>query len=157
MKKTIFVSLSILLFVCMIGTITLAQTKTGEEINWQVVSTGGTEGSDTYFILDGTVGQTASGEAVFTGLNLNSGFWQKFLGDPCCILPGDAGDDGLLNILDVTYLINYLYKSGPTPPCMPQADADGSGSINLLDITRIIGYLYKSGAPPVCGPDPWPY
>jgi len=73
----------------------------------------------------------------------------------CCFEPGDANYDGSVNILDITYNINYLYKDGPEPPCKPQADSDGGGRLNILDVTRLISYLYTGGLWPVCGPEPW--
>jgi len=134
------------------------EVMTGEEINWQVVSSGGTSGSSADFILNGTTAQTAVGPAASASFEMNSGFWQVYPpGVPCCNLPGDANDNEAVNILDVTYLINYLYKYGPPPPCMPEGDANGNGAVNILDVTRIINYLYLAGSPPVCGPDPWPY
>lgn len=63
---------------------------------------------------------------------------------------GDANGSGSVNILDITYLINYIYKGGPPPDPIESGDADGSGSINLLDITYLINYLYKGGPAPVC-------
>jgi hypothetical protein len=50
----------------------------------------------------------------------------------------------------VSYLINYLYKSGPAPVPVESGDADGSGTINLLDATYLINYLYKNGPAPIC-------
>jgi len=69
---------------------------------------------------------------------------------PCCDVPGDANNNGAVNILDVTYLINYLYKSGPAPVCDDEADANGNSAINILDATYLINYLYKDGAAPIC-------
>ena len=63
---------------------------------------------------------------------------------------GDAGGDGALNILDVAYIINYLYRGGPAPYPIESADMDSSGGINILDITRLINYLYKGGPAPAC-------
>jgi len=64
---------------------------------------------------------------------------------------GDADASGTINILDVTYIINYLYKSGPAPtPWLQTADADGSGLNNILDVTYLINYLYKDGPYPAC-------
>ncbi len=63
---------------------------------------------------------------------------------------GDASDDGQVNLLDITYLINYLY-SGGSPPVEPEAaDVNNDGNINLMDVTWLIQYLYKDGAEPVC-------
>jgi hypothetical protein len=75
------------------------------------------------------------------------------LGDNCvcCDEPGDADNNGVLNILDVTYIINYLYKNGPEPVCPDEADPDKNCAPNILDVTYIINYLYKNGPPPECG------
>jgi len=61
---------------------------------------------------------------------------------------GDPNGNEAINILDVTYLINYLYKSGPAPIPESAGDANCSGSINILDATYLINYLYKDGNPP---------
>ena len=37
------------------------------------------------------------------------------VGDSCDIFCGDADNSGRLNIIDVTYIISYLYKGGPPP------------------------------------------
>ncbi len=49
---------------------------------------------------------------------------------------GDVGD--LVNISDVTYFINYLFRSGPAPPCFDEADLNGDGQLNISDIATII-------------------
>ncbi len=74
---------------------------------------------------------------------------------------GDANDSGEINILDITFLISYLYKGGPEPAFPAAADVNMSGNINILDITYLISYLYKGGPEPVCedpgpGPDTLP-
>lgn len=71
--------------------------------------------------------------------------------DPCCDLPGDANNDGVVNMLDVTKYLVCLYFEPCTFPCYNQADTDGSCHINILDITRLIAYLYKGGPPLSCG------
>lgn len=63
---------------------------------------------------------------------------------------GDADGSGAINILDATFIINYLYKGGPAPVPGEAGDANGSGTINILDVTALINYLYKGGPEPVC-------
>jgi len=63
---------------------------------------------------------------------------------------GDANGDLGVNILDITFLINYLYKGGPAPQPEQSADADGNTNINILDVTYLINYLYKGGGDPIC-------
>ncbi len=59
---------------------------------------------------------------------------------------GDANYDGVLNILDITCTISYIYKNGPAPmPIEATADSNGDGSINILDCINTIRYLYKGG------------
>ena len=65
-----------------------------------------------------------------------------------------CGDlDGIegINILDIVYLINHIYKSGPEPIPMEAAEVDGIEGINILDIVYLINYIYKSGPEP-CNP-----
>ncbi len=64
---------------------------------------------------------------------------------------GDANDDWVVNILDVTYLISYLYKDGLAPVILNNADSNNSCNINILDITYLISYLYKGGPEPLEG------
>jgi len=63
---------------------------------------------------------------------------------------GDASGDEGVNILDVTFLINYLYKGGPPPDPPEAADVNNDGGLNILDVTFLINYLYKGGPEPDC-------
>ncbi|MFH2037540.1 MAG: trypsin-like peptidase domain-containing protein [Candidatus Zixiibacteriota bacterium] len=64
---------------------------------------------------------------------------------------GDANNDEAVNILDITYIIAYLYKDGPAPDPLARADCNGTVDINILDITYLIAFLYKGGPDPICG------
>lgn len=66
-------------------------------------------------------------------------------------LPGDANDDDAVNLLDITFIISYLYKNGPEPPIPAQADPNALCDINLLDITYLIDFLYREGPDPLWG------
>ena len=63
-------------------------------------------------------------------------------------LNGDADDSWAINILDVTFLINYLYKGGPAPQPIGSGDANCNLALNILDATYLINYLYKGGLAP---------
>lgn len=56
---------------------------------------------------------------------------------------GDADGSASVNILDVAFLIKYLYKDGPPPEPVEAGDTDWNGAINILDVSLIINYLYK--------------
>jgi len=72
------------------------------------------------------------------------------IGDICEYLCGDANNDGTVNILDITFLISFLYKEGPVPESDWASDPNGDGTVNILDITSLISYLYKDGSAPMC-------
>jgi hypothetical protein len=59
----------------------------------------------------------------------------------------------LVNISDITYLVKYLFRSGPAPVCPQESNANGDagGAVNISDITFLVKYLFRSGAqPPLC-------
>jgi hypothetical protein len=63
---------------------------------------------------------------------------------------GDANGDGVINIADVMWMANYLYRSGPYPASFEAGDANCDGDHGILDILILINYLYKGGRPPGC-------
>ncbi len=68
-----------------------------------------------------------------------------------CIDPGDVDDDGKVNVSDVIYLINYLFKGGPPPiPELLVGDVNGDGKVTVSDVVYLINYLFKGGPPPSC-------
>jgi hypothetical protein len=71
-------------------------------------------------------------------------------------LCGDLNGDGSINILDITYLIAYLYQGGPPPVIIHVADVNGNYRVDILDITCLISYLYMSGSDLNCPPVPNP-
>jgi len=69
-------------------------------------------------------------------------------------LSGDANGDGVINVTDVVYLINYLFLVPPGPAPQPWAagDANCDGTINITDVVYLINYLFlvPPGPPPGC-------
>ena len=65
---------------------------------------------------------------------------------------GDVASDGDVNLVDILYLIDYIYGTprGPAPEPMESGDVDGDGQVNLVDILYLIAFVY--GDPP--GPAP---
>ncbi len=58
-------------------------------------------------------------------------------------LLGDVNGDEKVNLLDITYLIQYIYSGGPEPkPGREYGDITRDGKINLLDILKIIKITY---------------
>ena len=66
------------------------------------------------------------------------------------MLRGDANSDGIVDVGDVVYLINYLFKSGPAPVSLPSGDANCDSMVDVGDVVYLINYLFKNGPPPSC-------
>lgn len=64
----------------------------------------------------------------------------------------DGSPDQLMTILDVTFLVDYLFREGAEPECLDEANVDGEMGIDVLDITYLVAFLFQSGPLPVmCG------
>lgn len=62
---------------------------------------------------------------------------------------GDADNSKVINIIDVTYIISFIYKGGPPPtPDLLMGDARCDGVVNILDVNYLIQYLWYSGPKP---------
>lgn len=63
---------------------------------------------------------------------------------------GDANRDEQITVSDVIYIINYLFKGGPSPDPILIGDADCDCQVSVSDIIHLIIYLFKGGPPPGC-------
>jgi hypothetical protein len=134
-----------------------ADQSTGEQVNWQVISSGGDiGGTSTNFGLSGTAGQTAVGAGSSTNFGLSHGFWQESGGDVCDCVPGDANNDGSVNVGDAVYVIAYVFSGGapPSPYAICSGDANCDCQCNVGDAVFIISYVFKGGPAP-CSCEEW--
>jgi hypothetical protein len=128
-----------------------SQSESGEQINWQVISNGGSiDGVSTNYLLGGTIGQTATGSGGSDNFGLRHGFWQSIT-ESCECSPGDANNDGAVNVGDAVYIINYVFQGGPPPIPHTTCSGDANGDCNtdVGDAVYIINYVFKNGPPPV--------
>jgi len=62
---------------------------------------------------------------------------------------GDPTMNGVIDLADVVFLIDYVYKGGSAPDPFSSGDVTCDAQITLADIVYLINYLYKNGpAPP---------
>lgn len=73
----------------------------------------------------------------------------------CCSRSGDADNSGSINVLDITFIINYLYKNGPDLWCLADADINCDCRVNILDVTCLIFVLYHHGFCHPCTCEQW--
>ncbi len=71
--------------------------------------------------------------------------------DNCCIgnrgdIDGDSDDN---SVIDLNYLVDFMFRGGPAPPCPIEADLNFDGQFaTILDLTFIIDDLYRGGPSP---------
>ena len=63
---------------------------------------------------------------------------------------GDFNADGSIDIEDVVFAINYLYRSGPAPDPLEVGDVNCDGGVDVGDVVYLINYLFKGGPEPSC-------
>jgi len=66
-------------------------------------------------------------------------------------IPGDATNNGTVDILDIIQLIDFKFKSGPAPVIPQLADVNADCEINVLDIVYLIDNKFKGGPAPLMG------
>lgn len=99
-------------------------------------------------------------EAINSSSNFFHGHWLSqphsvmqrvldWLKIPWRYILGDANGDQVVDIGDVAFMINYLYKNDAAPNPLAAGDVNGDGVMDLGDVVYLIIYLYKSGPPPI--------
>lgn len=76
--------------------------------------------------------------------------------ESCCL--GDRGNinnspDDLVNVADLVYFVNYIFREGPEPICLAEANVNGSPDeiINVSDLVYLVAYMFQEGPPiPSC-------
>jgi hypothetical protein len=74
------------------------------------------------------------------------------IGDACDWTCGDTNGDDNINIIDISYVIEFLYMSGPPPDPTEAANVNNDGAVNILDVSYLISYLYMEGPQLDCPP-----
>lgn len=67
--------------------------------------------------------------------------WGGFFALPASAILGDVNADGIIDVGDMVYLIQYLLQNGTPPPNLCDANMDGSPGVNMGDCLQLIGYL----------------
>jgi len=69
---------------------------------------------------------------------------------PGPFLLGDTNGDETVDVGDVVYLVNYLYRGGTAPDPVQSADVNCDGAVDVGDVVYLVNYLYRGGDPPGC-------
>jgi hypothetical protein len=65
----------------------------------------------------------------------------------------DSNQDGMVNIADGIWILNFLFQGGPMFDCEIASDANDDDLVDMSDASYIFMYRFMGGAPP---PAPWP-
>jgi hypothetical protein len=66
-------------------------------------------------------------------------------------LCGNANGDELVNIGDVVFIVNYIFREGPAPDplCIGNANGEPPPLVNIGDAAYLINFVFREGPPPV--------
>lgn len=125
-------------------------------LHTKVLVVGFISGDDTLFYQDPFMPYTGEGTllsavASYDGLS-HIPIRIQFTDIPgCCAARGnvDSDPDGIINIMDLLYLVNHLFGVGAAPPCPPQADLNGDDLWDIADVVYLVNYMFSSGPAPV--------
>ncbi len=63
-----------------------------------------------------------------------------------------VGPAGEVDVGDLSYLVDFLFRAGPAPPCEPEGNVDGlvgpGGPIDVADLSYLVDFLFRGGPPP---------
>jgi hypothetical protein len=131
-----------------------AAKEKGRQIKWQIVCTGGACGNNNsakvmvlpdFWAMCGSAGQTAVGPGSSSSFGMNSGYWQETLSG---FMRGDVNKDGIIDMSDAIYLLNYLFRYGPEPNPYALGDANSDGEIMVEDAIFLLNYVLRNGPAP---------
>ncbi len=66
----------------------------------------------------------------------------------CCVgLTGniDASADDFVDIGDLVYLVDYMFRGGLVPICFEESDVVSDGSVDIGDLVALVGYMFRNG------------
>ncbi len=119
-------------------------------------------------MINGPSGPERIGDALYDGKfysNYNYGwdhyyeyknmFDYNLYGDPSLVregivpfIRGDCNGDRIIDLGDAVYLVNYLYKGGPSPDPLESGNCNCDETVDLGDVIHLLNFLFKSGPAP---------
>jgi len=78
----------------------------------------------------------------------NNNYWGSAQGyyyyeiDSCDLVSGDVNEDGILNVIDIVNLVNYILGSGNFTDCqLETADMNSDDIVNVIDIVNLVNSI----------------
>jgi len=126
-------------------------SKQTPEVPWDVLDGGGGLMCSESYSVGGSLGQIAPGVCTTTTRIVSAGYWAGIDSLPACeeCLCGDCNGDTRITVADATYIVSYIYRTGPGMAC--DCDVNVDTRITIADATYIVAYIYRGGPEP-CNP-----
>lgn len=62
---------------------------------------------------------------------------------------GDVDDNGMIQSSDIVYLVNYLFRLGPSPkPTQASGDVNCTQTVSTSDVIYLVNFVFRGGAAP---------
>jgi aminopeptidase YwaD len=61
---------------------------------------------------------------------------------------GDVDGSGIVDFVDLVYLVDFLFRGGAAPLNLNNADVDASCFVNIADAAYLVAYLFSDGPEP---------
>ena len=79
--------------------------------------------------------------------------WGALWGNPnlrleCAAIIGDCNGDREIDLVDVVYLINYLFSGGPAPVPIESGEVNCDDVVDIVDAVYLINYVFNGGSAP---------
>ncbi len=109
---------------------------------WQIVFPA-KEFLETYGLLWGSTMQDYSVSGVFAD---SSAFVVNSSIEVIGHRGGDINRNGRLDIADLVFLVDYIFRGGPLPDPIEAGDANYDGSVTVLDILVLVDHIFRGGS-----------
>jgi hypothetical protein len=122
--------------------------------------TDGTLPSGYSFIIDGTIKGTTPDTGLFTFTVHVDDKYGDFFDDleyslyivSTKLIPGDIDFDfSVVNLSDLTFLVDYMFIEGPYPPEMNVADVNADCQVDISDLVYMVNFMFLDGPAPLIG------
>lgn len=67
-------------------------------------------------------------------------------------LCGDVDETDDINVADLVYTIDFVFRGGPEPIPYLSGDCDLSGDVNVADLVFMVNYIFRGGPAPCSEP-----